>query len=87
MTFWEKYIFRVYVCTIDSETPMTDAFGRRIRDVRIAVNSDCNLRCLYCHSEGESNNGCNRGYAEFVTNLEGPFGPGQWRRTSTIGIR
>ena len=37
---------------------MTDSFGRRITDVRVAVNSACNLRCLYCHHEGEVVNGC-----------------------------
>ncbi|HJJ36160.1 MAG TPA: GTP 3',8-cyclase MoaA [Methanocorpusculum sp.] len=40
--------------------PMTDPFGRKITDVRIAVNSACNLNCLYCHSEGEGDNGCVR---------------------------
>lgn len=39
---------------------MTDSFGRRITDVRIAVNSACNLNCVYCHREGEGDNGCMR---------------------------
>ncbi|HJJ48028.1 MAG TPA: GTP 3',8-cyclase MoaA [Methanocorpusculum sp.] len=40
---------------------MTDTFGRRITDVRIALNSACNLRCIYCHREGEDiNEGCVR---------------------------
>lgn len=44
----------------DADSLMTDSFGRRITDVRIALNSACNLRCLYCHHEGEVVNGCMR---------------------------
>ncbi|HJJ32354.1 MAG TPA: GTP 3',8-cyclase MoaA [Methanocorpusculum sp.] len=43
---------------MDSVSLMTDSFGRRITDVRIAVNSSCNLQCIYCHREGEGDNGC-----------------------------
>lgn len=42
----------------DADALMTDGFGRRITDVRVAVNSACNLRCVYCHHEGEAVNGC-----------------------------
>lgn len=45
----------------DAAEVMTDTFGRRITDVRLALNSVCNLHCCYCHSEGESINGCARG--------------------------
>lgn len=44
----------------DADSLMTDTYGRRITDVRIAVNSACNLRCVYCHHEGEVANGCVR---------------------------
>ena len=44
----------------DADSLMTDTYGRRITDVRIALNSACNLRCLYCHHEGEVVNGCIR---------------------------
>lgn len=40
-----------------SSSAMTDTFGRRITDVRIALNSTCNLNCFYCHHEGEGDNG------------------------------
>lgn len=45
---------------IDADSLMTDSYGRRITDVRIALNSACNLRCIYCHHEGELINGCTR---------------------------
>ena len=31
-----------------------DNFGRPISNLRISVNSGCNLNCLYCHREGET---------------------------------
>ena len=31
-----------------------DTFGRPVSNLRIAVNSGCNLRCVYCHREGET---------------------------------
>ncbi|MDD1751899.1 MAG: GTP 3',8-cyclase MoaA [Methanotrichaceae archaeon] len=36
------------------ETPLVDPFGRRVTGLRIALTSRCNLRCIYCHHEGES---------------------------------
>lgn len=44
----------------DAESIMTDKYLRRITDVRVALNSTCNLRCIYCHHEGEVVNGCVR---------------------------
>ncbi len=32
---------------------LIDRYGRAIRHLRISVTSRCNLRCLYCHREGE----------------------------------
>jgi cyclic pyranopterin phosphate synthase len=36
---------------------LVDRFGRRITNLRIAVTNRCNLRCIYCHREGEENPG------------------------------
>ena len=30
-----------------------DSYGRKVTGLRIALTSRCNLRCLYCHHEGE----------------------------------
>jgi len=32
---------------------MVDSYGRKVAGLRIALTSRCNLRCLYCHHEGE----------------------------------
>ncbi|MDO5845610.1 MAG: GTP 3',8-cyclase MoaA [Methanocorpusculum sp.] len=45
---------------VDADTIMTDSFGRRITDIRLVLTSACNLRCIYCHHEGEEVNGCVR---------------------------
>nr|MDO8078022.1 GTP 3',8-cyclase MoaA [Candidatus Freyarchaeota archaeon] len=34
-----------------------DRFGRPIRDIRVSLTHRCNLRCIYCHGEGECNPG------------------------------
>ena len=39
---------------------LTDPYGRTITKVRIALTKACNLRCIYCHREGEEINGCSR---------------------------
>ena len=31
-----------------------DNYGRPVSNIRIAINSGCNLRCVYCHREGET---------------------------------
>ena len=41
-----------------AHTILTDGYGRTITNVRIALTSACNLRCIYCHHEGEEINGC-----------------------------
>jgi cyclic pyranopterin phosphate synthase len=41
---------------------LTDNCGRPLLNLRIAVTPRCNLRCDYCHKEGEE--GCARGIAE-----------------------
>lgn len=39
---------------------LTDNYNRKISNVRIALTSACDLRCIYCHREGEGDNGCVR---------------------------
>lgn len=36
---------------------LTDPFGRTVKNLRISVTNRCNLNCIYCHREGESNPG------------------------------
>ncbi len=36
---------------------VSDRFGRSIRDIRVSLTHRCNLRCIYCHGEGECNPG------------------------------
>lgn len=35
---------------------MNDLYGRPLRNIRISVTDICNLRCYYCHNEGQSSN-------------------------------
>jgi cyclic pyranopterin phosphate synthase len=44
---------------------LTDNCGRPLLNLRIAVTQRCNLRCDYCHKEGEDN--CAQGTAEEMT--------------------
>jgi cyclic pyranopterin phosphate synthase len=32
---------------------LTDTFGRQVTNLRVSVTQRCNLRCIYCHAEGE----------------------------------
>jgi cyclic pyranopterin phosphate synthase len=32
---------------------MVDSYGRKVTGIRIALTPQCNLRCIYCHHEGE----------------------------------
>jgi cyclic pyranopterin phosphate synthase len=32
---------------------MKDNYGRPLLNLRVAITQRCNLRCLYCHREGE----------------------------------
>lgn len=34
-------------------TPLTDSYGRAIRDLRVSVTDRCNFRCFYCLPHGE----------------------------------
>ncbi|NVM03159.1 MAG: GTP 3',8-cyclase MoaA [Candidatus Helarchaeota archaeon] len=35
---------------------MTDKYGRYVDDIRISVTKKCNLKCIYCHHEGQWQN-------------------------------
>src|SRR4030042_5515144 len=43
---------------------LTDNCGRPLLNLRISITQRCNLRCDYCHKEGE---GCSRGVCEEMT--------------------
>lgn len=36
---------------------LIDAYGRRISSLRVSLTNRCNLRCIYCHNEGEQDSG------------------------------
>lgn len=33
---------------------LTDNYGRTIKSLRISITNRCNLKCIYCHREGET---------------------------------
>lgn len=37
-----------------SSDPLIDPFGRRVTSLRISITNRCNLDCIYCHHEGNS---------------------------------
>src|SRR3972149_5257311 len=43
---------------------LTDNCGRPLLNLRIAITPRCNLRCDYCHKEGEEITSCSKGTAE-----------------------
>ncbi len=45
---------------------LVDGYGRRITNLRIAVTMRCNLRCIYCHREGEKESGKEMSLDEIV---------------------
>jgi GTP 3',8-cyclase len=34
-----------------------DSYGRKISSLRVSLTNRCNLKCIYCHSEGETDSG------------------------------
>jgi cyclic pyranopterin phosphate synthase len=46
---------------------LTDKCGRPLLNLRISITQRCNLRCDYCHKEGEEVTSCSRGTAEEMT--------------------
>ncbi|MCZ7380385.1 MAG: GTP 3',8-cyclase MoaA [Candidatus Methanoperedens sp.] len=48
---------------------LTDAYGRTIRSLRISLTNRCNLKCLYCHREGETREINNEMTAKTIGNI------------------
>jgi len=48
---------------------LTDAYGRTINSLRISLTNRCNLRCIYCHHEGETRNINNEMTVGTITNI------------------
>ena len=46
---------------------LTDNCGRPLLNLRMSITQRCNLRCDYCHKEGEEVTSCSRGTAEEMT--------------------
>ncbi len=46
---------------------LTDNCGRPLLNLRIAITPRCNLRCDYCHKEGEEITACSKGTAKEMT--------------------
>ena len=46
---------------------LIDKCGRPLLNLRISITQRCNLRCDYCHKEGEEISSCSRGTAEEMT--------------------
>ncbi len=46
---------------------LIDSCGRPLLNLRISITQRCNLRCDYCHKEGEEISSCSRGTAEEMT--------------------
>ena len=46
---------------------LTDNCGRPLLNLRISITQQCNLRCDYCHKEGEEIGSCSRETAEDMT--------------------
>ena len=57
---------------------LTDAYGRTINSLRISLTNRCNLRCIYCHHEGETRDINNEMTVETVANIV--------RASKTFGI-
>jgi GTP 3',8-cyclase len=36
---------------------LVDTYGRRISSLRMSLTNRCNLKCIYCHNEGEKDSG------------------------------
>jgi len=37
--------------------PLKDRYGRPVESIRVSVTTRCNLRCFYCHNEGQVDTG------------------------------
>ncbi len=48
---------------------LTDTYGRTINSLRISLTNRCNLRCIYCHHEGETRDISSEMTASTITNI------------------
>lgn len=48
---------------------LTDAYGRTIKSLRISITNCCNLKCIYCHHEGETRYTNNEMSVETIANI------------------
>lgn len=48
---------------------LTDEYGRTIKNLRLSITNRCNLRCMYCHSEGDDRKPKNEGTVETFANI------------------
>ncbi len=48
---------------------LTDTYGRTINSLRISLTNRCNLRCIYCHHEGETRHISSEMTASTITNI------------------
>lgn len=48
---------------------LTDAYGRTINSLRISLTNRCNLKCIYCHHEGETRDINNEMTVETIANI------------------
>lgn len=57
MRVWRAAIYAnilILEATLAAFMPtMVDSFGRKVTGLRIALTPRCNLKCIYCHHEGE----------------------------------
>jgi GTP 3',8-cyclase len=48
---------------------LTDAYGRTIKSLRISITNRCNLKCIYCHHEGETLHTNNEMSVDTIANI------------------
>ena len=48
---------------------LTDTYGRTINSLRISITNRCNLKCIYCHREGETRHTINEMSIGTITNI------------------
>lgn len=62
-----------------------DKVGRPIRDIRVSLTHRCNLKCIYCHGEGEQHPGVELGVSEIESVVSVAAGEGVRRVKLTGG--
>src|SRR5659263_680865 len=48
---------------------LTDSYGRTIKSLRISITNRCNLKCIYCHREGQTRYTNNEMNVETIANI------------------